>query len=122
MAANTIRNIHVPAYCPVVFGVHAEENRGVFEAVKNTMAIESIPIMVLLEDDMPLIELSVEVAIDIPDMVPVGLMLAVIDIVILLSMSMVAVVSELLNLQCDKKENSQKENVPALFANDQVRS
>ena len=38
--------------------------------VKNTMAIESIPIM--LEDDDIGMELSVELLIDIPDMVAVG--------------------------------------------------
>jgi hypothetical protein len=42
----------------------------VFVEVKNVMAIESIPIIVMSDDDD--IELSVELAIDIADMVLVG--------------------------------------------------
>lgn len=106
MAANAIRNIHVPAYWPVVFGVQADENSGVFAAVKNTMAIESIPIIVLLDDDMPLIELSVEVAIDIPDMVAVGDADMLIDIVILLSMSMACGVWVMQNFLMRQEENT----------------
>lgn len=81
MAARAIRKIHVPAYCPADFGVHATENRGVVEDAKNAMAMELIPIMSELEDDMSM-EL-VELAMDIPvvvadaaldmDMVPISI-------------------------------------------------
>lgn len=71
MDAKAIRNMQVPAYCPVELGLHDHVNKGVLEEVKNTIAIESIPISMLEDDDMG-IELPVEVAIDIPDIVEVG--------------------------------------------------
>lgn len=49
-AARAIKNIHVPAYCPVDFGVHAFENNGVVVAVKNVIAMASIPIIVVFDD------------------------------------------------------------------------
>jgi hypothetical protein len=70
MAERAMRNMHVPAYCPVDFGVHAIENSGVTVEVKNVMVMESIPIMVVPEDGMSM-EL-VELAMDIPDIVLVG--------------------------------------------------
>ena len=36
---NTMRKMHVPAYCPIVLGVHSLEKRGVSVALKNTMFI-----------------------------------------------------------------------------------
>lgn len=58
------------------------------EEVKNTMAIESIPIM---EDDDMGIELPVELAIDIPLMVEVGdpVVDMVMDMVVLISMLLI---------------------------------
>jgi hypothetical protein len=70
IAARATRNTHVPAYRPVEFGDHAIENSGVTVEVKNVMAMVSIPIMLVVDDDMST-EL-VELAMDIPDIVLVG--------------------------------------------------
>lgn len=59
--------MHVPVYCPAEVGVHAMENRGVAVDVKNVIAIASIPIMFVVDEDMPIV--LVELAMDIPDMV-----------------------------------------------------
>ena len=70
MVAKARRNMHAPAYCPVVPGVKADDQRGVLVEVKNTMAMDSMPIIVVMSDedvDMG-IEPAVEVAMDIPDM------------------------------------------------------
>jgi hypothetical protein len=75
MVAKAIRYMHVPAYCPVEFGVQDREYNGVLVEVKNVMAMDSIPIIVELDDD----DTGVELAIDIPDMALVGV--ADIDIV-----------------------------------------
>jgi hypothetical protein len=44
----------------------------VFIEVKNVMAIEAIPIIVMLDDDDMSMELAVELAMDIAEMVLVG--------------------------------------------------
>ena len=64
--------MHVPAYCPVVVGFHAEENNGVPVEVKKTIAIESMPIIIPEDIEDMGIELVVELAIAIPDIVAVG--------------------------------------------------
>lgn len=66
IAAKTIKKMHVPAYCPVVVGVHDMDHNGVVVDVKKTMAISFAPINMLLFID---IEASLEVGMDIPDMV-----------------------------------------------------
>lgn len=63
--------MQVAAYCPMVFGVQDKEKRGVLVEVKNTMAMDSIP-MSMVEDDAIGMELLVELAIDMPDIVEVG--------------------------------------------------
>jgi hypothetical protein len=68
MAAKAIRNMQVPAYCPVELGVQAMEKRGVLVEVKNVIAIESIDIIVIPDDDIDM-ELSVELGMDIADVV-----------------------------------------------------
>lgn len=77
MVAKAIRNMQVPAYCPVVLGVQEDEKRAVFVAVKKVMAIESIPI--ILDESMGMepsvgvamgMEPSVRVAMGIAAMVP----------------------------------------------------
>ena len=71
MAASAMRKMHVPAYCPCVFGVHAIENSGVVLEVKNVIAIVLMPIMlVLVLPDMSIA--AVALAMDIPDMELVG--------------------------------------------------
>jgi hypothetical protein len=82
MVASAIRNMQVPAYWPAPFGVHAIENRGVEVKMKKVMAMSSMPIM--LDDDMPMV--LVELGLDIPDMVGVGVPDMAID---MLFMSMV---------------------------------
>lgn len=46
MAARAMRNMQVPAYWPVVIGVHGMEKSGVPVEVKKVMAIASMPIIV----------------------------------------------------------------------------
>ena len=75
--AKMIRNMQVPAYCPVDLGVQAQENRGVVDDVKNTIPIESIPIMSMDGDVDIGIDMLVELGMAIPD-IPVAV--AVIDI------------------------------------------
>ncbi|KAF2095959.1 hypothetical protein NA57DRAFT_59022 [Rhizodiscina lignyota] len=72
MVAKAIRNLQVPAYCSVELGVQDEEWRGVLVEVKNVIVIESIPIIIILDDEDMGMELPVELAMDIPDMVFVG--------------------------------------------------
>jgi hypothetical protein len=61
--------MHVPVYWPVLVGVQPIENSGVVEEVKNVIAMESMPIIVLESIDM---EELVELAIAMPDIVLVG--------------------------------------------------
>lgn len=70
MTERTIRNMQVPAYCPIDSGIHAIENNGVVVDVKNVIAMLSIPIILAFDDPMS-IELidPIAVAIAIPDMV-----------------------------------------------------
>jgi hypothetical protein len=70
MIANTIRNMQVPAYCPVEAGTQDMEKRGVLVDVKNAMAIWSMPIIVVVPD---IDELPVAVGIDIPAIVVVDI-------------------------------------------------
>ncbi len=72
MVAKKMRNMQVPAYCPVELGAQDEEYKGVLVEVKKVMAIESIPIIIVLVDDDMAMEVVVELAMDISDMVLVG--------------------------------------------------
>lgn len=65
--ARTMRNMHVPAYCPVDVGIHDIEYSGVDELKKKVMAMLSIPIIEALSIDSP-----AEVPIAMPDIVAVG--------------------------------------------------
>ena len=71
IAANAIKKMHVPAYWPVVVGVHCIEKSVVLVEVKKAIAIESIPITMLLSDDIDILS-PVEVAIAMLDIVIVG--------------------------------------------------
>lgn len=72
MIAKAIRNMHVPAYCPVELGVQDIEKRGVAVEVKKVMAIESIPIISMLDEDDIGMEPAVEGAIGIAGIVSVA--------------------------------------------------
>jgi hypothetical protein len=61
--------MHVPVYWPVLVGVQPIENSGVVDEMKNVIAMESMPIIVLESIDM---EELVELAIAMPDIVLVG--------------------------------------------------
>lgn len=68
MVANAMRNMQTPVYCPIVLGVNVDDQREVFVDVKNTMVIESIPVMVIVSEDdvgIAIEELSVELAMGI---------------------------------------------------------
>ena len=65
-----MRNMHVPAYWPALLGVQALEYSGVWIEVKNTIAIELIPINGV-EEDMSMAP-PVELLIDVPDIVGLG--------------------------------------------------
>ena len=67
MVAKAIRNMHAPAYCPVVVGAKAIDQRGVLVEWKKTIAIESIDIIAIMSGDVVDmgIEPSVAVAMDI---------------------------------------------------------
>ena len=66
MAANAIKKMQVPAYCPVVFGTQVMVNSGVVEEKKSVIAITFMPIIVV---EVIGIEELVELAIAIPDIV-----------------------------------------------------
>ena len=53
MIARTIKKIQVPAYAPVVVGVHCEEYKGVLWSVVKTIA--ALP----LELDIPIPDMSI---------------------------------------------------------------
>lgn len=64
--AKAIRKMQIPAYCPVLCGVKAVDQRGVDVDATNVMAIDSLLIVVMSEDDDVAIDMvPVEVAIDI---------------------------------------------------------
>ncbi|KAK4073241.1 uncharacterized protein Triagg1_5521 [Trichoderma aggressivum f. europaeum] len=67
--------MHAPAYCPVVLGAKADDQRGVFVAVKNTMIMDSMLIVMLdvsmdigpaVEEGMAMAEVA-PIAISIDD-------------------------------------------------------
>lgn len=63
-----MRNMQIPAYCPVVLGVNVDDQREVPVDVKNTMAIGSMSAIVIVSDDdvdMDIEELPVELAMDV---------------------------------------------------------
>jgi hypothetical protein len=60
MMAKAIRNMQVPAYCPVVAGFQDEENSAVVVPVKKVMVIWSILI------GMPGVELSLDEGMAMP--------------------------------------------------------
>jgi hypothetical protein len=65
MVANAMRNMQIPAYCPVVLGVNVDDQREVPVDVKNTMVIGSMSAIVVVSEgdvDMDMEELSVELA------------------------------------------------------------
>lgn len=82
MAASAMRIMQVPAYWPVVMGVHGIEKRGVLVDVKKVMAILSMPINVSWCPEIGM-ECDVELPIAIPDIVMVGEL--VVDMVMLMS-------------------------------------
>ncbi|KIW59049.1 hypothetical protein PV05_03530 [Exophiala xenobiotica] len=73
--------MQVAAYCPMLFGDQDQEKRGVLVEAKNTMAMDSIPMSMVVDDAIGM-ELLMELAVDIPDIVEVGE--ADVDIVILM--------------------------------------
>ncbi|KAK5191955.1 hypothetical protein LTR92_007902 [Exophiala xenobiotica] len=75
--AKATRKMQVAVYCPMLSGVQDHEKRGVVVEMKKTMAMDSIPMSVLDDDDI-----GMELAIDIPDVVEVGE--ADVDMVILM--------------------------------------
>ena len=95
-----MRNIQVPAYCPIVFGVQAEENNGVPVEVKNTIAIESMPIIMSEDIEDIGIELAVELDIAIPDIVAVGDVDVDVDIAIPLMLELMSIMSNLESNYC----------------------
>jgi len=89
--------MQVPVYWPVVEGVQFIEKSGVVEEVKNVIAIESMPIIVLENIGM---EELVELAIAMPDIVLLGAI--DIDIELIVDMSMTADGSKRMTLSCEK--------------------
>ncbi|KAK4061719.1 hypothetical protein Trihar35433_9319 [Trichoderma harzianum] len=69
--AKAIRKIHAPAYCPVVFGVKADDQRGVLVEVKNAMIMDSMFIVML--DDCMSIGLAVEEGMAVAEVAPIGM-------------------------------------------------
>jgi hypothetical protein len=57
MMASTMRNIHVPAYAPVLLGVHREEKSGVLWSVVKTM--DMLLLLEPIECDIPLMAMFV---------------------------------------------------------------
>lgn len=63
--------MHAPAYCPVVLGVKADDQRGVFVEVKNAMIMDSM-FIVMLDDDMS-IGSAVEEGMAMAEVAPIGM-------------------------------------------------
>lgn len=61
MAARTMRKMHVPAYPPLLLGVHDEEYKGVMFEVKKTIDISDmvIAMLVLLLVESILLDMSI---------------------------------------------------------------
>lgn len=69
--ANAIRKMHAPAYCPLVLGAKAEDQRGVFVEVKKTMAMDSM-VIVELDGSMD-IGPAVEEGMAMPEVASIGM-------------------------------------------------
>jgi hypothetical protein len=69
IAVNAMRNIQAPAYCPVVFGVKADDQRGVVVEVKKTMSIDSPLSAIEVDVAIDNVELAVDVAMSMSIMV-----------------------------------------------------
>lgn len=63
--------MHAPAYCPVVLGVKADDQRGVLVEVKNAMIMDSM-FIVMLDDCMP-IGSAVEEGMAMAEVAPIGM-------------------------------------------------
>lgn len=63
--------MHAPAYCPVVLGVKADDQRGVLVEVKNAMIMDSM-FIVMLDDDIS-IGPSVEEGMAMAEVAPIGM-------------------------------------------------
>jgi hypothetical protein len=77
IAANAIRKMQVPAYCPAEFGVQAVEKSGVTVEEKKVIVIMLIGIVVLMsmsvEPDIALsVAMGMGMVIDMPVMSPVA--------------------------------------------------
>lgn len=83
--AKAIRKMHAPAYCPLVLGAKAEDQRGVFVEVKNTMAMDS---MVIVVSDEPMdIGPAVEDGIAMPEVASIGMSMMAIVVSVLVPSS-----------------------------------
>lgn len=69
--AKAIRNMHAPAYCPVVLGAKADDQRGVVVEVKNTMDMDSM-VIVMLDESMD-IGPAVEEGMAMPEVASIGM-------------------------------------------------
>ncbi|KAJ4313325.1 hypothetical protein N0V94_007004 [Neodidymelliopsis sp. IMI 364377] len=66
--------MQVLAYSPAVWGVKADDQRGVEVDAKKVMTMVSVPIVVMLEDD---VDVGIELAIEMLSIVGVGMSMLV---------------------------------------------
>jgi hypothetical protein len=69
-----MRNMQIPTYSPAVWGVKADDHRGVEVDAKKVMAMVSIPIVVVLEDD---VDAGIELATGILPVVGVDMSMSI---------------------------------------------
>ena len=91
MTESTIRKMQVPAYCPVLFGIHALEYRAVSVAEKKTIIMSDIPIMslsVILDmDEAAVAEAMLDIVVEVAMLVLAMLAIAiVVEVAMLMSL------------------------------------
>jgi hypothetical protein len=74
--AKIIRNMHAPAYCPVVLGAKDDDQRGVVVEVKKTMDMDSM-VIVMLDESMD-IEPAVEEGMAMPVVAPMAMAMSIV--------------------------------------------
>lgn len=65
-----MRNMHAPAYCPVVLGVNADDQRGVLVEVKKTISMDCMLMDIEVDEA---IAMEVDAAMDMEPVVEVDI-------------------------------------------------
>lgn len=86
MAANAMRNMQIPAYSPVVFGVNDDDQREVLVDTEKTIGIVIVIVVMSVDDvDIDMAELAVELAMAIEVVIELMSMEVAIELISILT-------------------------------------